>query len=354
VRAKSKVRGSELLDGDGGVVMKEVFAALQTFFSSSTGWAIIICAVGSAAGFLPWIEVSSSGLLYLFHPRLNAFALVRGGDPCWHGVGATGVFAVLGLVLIATFSTKPIHLWKTVAVLASGVGVIVEICLLLSWAYQPRPTTQTMSVAGEIVASPSVCLSEGERWVSGEFLRNRIPICWLGRACTLPGKALAVGLSAWFLSGLHRSRLDGLRLTGDIVERFGVDSSAKSRAVSELVREGLVRIVRGGVGRCPVVTILPVEGKPALYMGPRIPLDWLGRACGLTAKDLATALAVWFLSGLREGRTSDLELTQKTLGHFHVNRSAKSRALTALEGAGLVRVRRDGRKDPHVTIVVPT
>jgi hypothetical protein len=151
VRAKSKVRGSELAEGDGGVVMKEVFAALQTFFSSSTGWAIIICAVGSAAGFLPWIEVSSSGLLYLFHPRLNAFALVRGGDPCWHGVGATGVFAVLGLVLIATFSTKPIHLWKTVAVLASGVGVIVEICLLLSWAYQPRPTTQTMSVAGKIV-----------------------------------------------------------------------------------------------------------------------------------------------------------------------------------------------------------
>jgi hypothetical protein len=138
------------------MAMKQVFAALKVFFSSSTAWAIIICAVGTAVSFLPWIEVSSSGLLYLFRPQVNAFALVRGGDPCWHGIGATGIFATLGLVLIATFSTKPINVWKTVAVFASGVGVIVEICLLLSWAYQPRSTMQTWSTAGKIVREEPV------------------------------------------------------------------------------------------------------------------------------------------------------------------------------------------------------
>jgi hypothetical protein len=138
------------------MVMKQIFAALKIFFSSSTAWAIIICAVGTAVSFLPWIEVSSSGLLFLLHPQANAFALARFGDPCWHGIGATGIFGVLGLVLIATFSIKPINVWKTAAVFTSGVGVIVEICLLLSWAYQPRPTMQTWSTAGKIISEEPV------------------------------------------------------------------------------------------------------------------------------------------------------------------------------------------------------
>jgi len=136
--------------------MKQAFAALKIFFSSSTAWAILICATGTAVSVLSWIEVSSSGMLYLFRPQVNAFALARGENPCWHGIGATGIFAALGLVLIATFSTKPINVWKTVAVFASGMGVIVEICLLLSWAYQPRSTTEIWSTVGKIVREEPV------------------------------------------------------------------------------------------------------------------------------------------------------------------------------------------------------
>jgi hypothetical protein len=136
--------------------MKRLFAALQVFFSTSTSWAIIICAGGTAAGFLPWIAVSSSGLAFLAHPTANAFSLARFGDPCWHGIAATCAFAILGLVLIATFTTKPINLWRTLAVFASAVGVIVEICLLLSWAYLPRPTTMDWKIEGKIVSQDPI------------------------------------------------------------------------------------------------------------------------------------------------------------------------------------------------------
>jgi DNA-binding transcriptional ArsR family regulator len=66
---------------------------------------------------------------------------------------------------------------------------------------------------------------------------------------------------------------------------------------------------------------------------------------------LATALAIWFLSGLRHGGTDGLRLTAATLKPFQVDRSAKSRALKALEGAGLIRVQRRDRKNPVVTIL---
>jgi hypothetical protein len=61
-------------------------------------------------------------------------------------------------------------------------------------------------------------------------------------------------------------------------------------------------------------------------------------------------LAIWFLAGLRN-RLGRLNLTTAILARFHVDRYAKSRALKALEGAGLIRVERRGKKNPLVTIL---
>jgi hypothetical protein len=90
-----------------------------------------------------------------------------------------------------------------------------------------------------------------------------------------------------------------------------------------------------------------IKGK--FVKGP-IPMDWLGRVCQLPGKTLATAMAIWFVAGLRR-RKDGLKLTTETLGLFAVNRSAKSRALKALVKAGLIRVHGEPRKNPEVTIL---
>jgi DNA-binding transcriptional ArsR family regulator len=88
------------------------------------------------------------------------------------------------------------------------------------------------------------------------FLRGPIPLPWLARASVLPGKALAVALALYFLSGLRGNQLHDLRLSSATLKRLGVgDRSTKYRALRALERAGLVRVVRQR-GKNPLVTIL--------------------------------------------------------------------------------------------------
>jgi DNA-binding transcriptional ArsR family regulator len=87
-------------------------------------------------------------------------------------------------------------------------------------------------------------------------------------------------------------------------------------------------------------------------LGP-LALGWWRRACRLPGKALAVALAVWFEAG-RRGRPDDLKLTARIVSRFGVGPDAKSRALAALERAGLVAVVRVVRKNPRVTILRPS
>src|SRR5262249_62017744 len=132
--------------------MKAVLSALKQFVTCTTGWAILIAAVGVAACFLPWVRVSSSGLLYLGQPTGNAHDIAfRFRDPCWPGLAGTGIFASLFLLLVVTFSTRRASWWTTLVVFVAGVSVIVELSLVLGWAYRERPTTQTWTVQGEVL-----------------------------------------------------------------------------------------------------------------------------------------------------------------------------------------------------------
>jgi hypothetical protein len=82
-----------------------------------------------------------------------------------------------------------------------------------------------------------------------------------------------------------------------------------------------------------------------------MPLPWYQRACCLPGKAPVVATVLWYL--LRIRRVNPVVLTQTTLGEFGVARSAKYRALRALEAAGLITVRRSGHKNPEVTILDP-
>ena len=92
-----------------------------------------------------------------------------------------------------------------------------------------------------------------------------------------------------------------------------------------------------------------IEGE--FLKGP-IPLNWLSVASKLSGKaSLAVGLAIWFEAGRK--CNNEVRLTTAILKRFGVNRKAKYRGLESLEDAGLIRVRRELRKNPVVTILEP-
>lgn len=112
----------------------------------------------------------------------------------------------------------------------------------------------------------------------------------------------------------------------------------------------------------PAASTAPAAGKTANVNPPEtkkitgeflkgpIPLPWLTAVTRLSGKaPLAVALAVWFEAGRR--KSNEVKLTSAVLRRFSVNRKAKYSALKSLERAGLVRVRREPRRNPVVTIL---
>jgi hypothetical protein len=99
-------------------------------------------------------------------------------------------------------------------------------------------------------------------------------------------------------------------------------------------------------------TMIPAKPKRVrgeFLKGP-IPLKWLSCAARLRGKaPLAAALAIMFEAGRR--RSNEIILTSAILARFGVNRKAKYRALDALEGANLIAVIRQPRRNPVVTVL---
>jgi len=85
------------------------------------------------------------------------------------------------------------------------------------------------------------------------FLKGPIPLPWLCGAARLPGKALLVGLIAYYKVGLTQ-KTKGLKLSTALFEKFGVSRQAAYRGLAALESAGLVSVDRR-LGRCPQVTI---------------------------------------------------------------------------------------------------
>jgi hypothetical protein len=85
------------------------------------------------------------------------------------------------------------------------------------------------------------------------FLKGPIPWDWVETASRLPGKALALGMLLWREAGM-----DGIgpaTITSAKAAALGMDRSAKSRAIADLERAGLVRVERRP-RQNPLVTLI--------------------------------------------------------------------------------------------------
>src|SRR5512134_2708085 len=71
-------------------------------------------------------------------------------------------------------------------------------------------------------------------------------------------------------------------------------------------------------------------------------------AAALPGKALIVGLCLWRLAGATNNRT--VVLGNRELSPFGIDRAAKSRALAALEGAGLITVARRASRFPVVTL----
>ncbi len=104
-------------------------------------------------------------------------------------------------------------------------------------------------------------------------------------------------------------------------------------------------IPKGRVAR----TRIPRHRRGEMFLRGPIPLDWLAIASKLGGKSLHVGIALWFFAGIKRRRSVPLNLSQSE--RFGFDRFSGSRALTALEQAGLVRLERYPGRKPVVTIL---
>jgi hypothetical protein len=88
---------------------------------------------------------------------------------------------------------------------------------------------------------------------SARYLRGPVPLAWLQTAACLPGRALQVGLALWYLVGVTKSAT--VSLSSVRLARFGVNRSAKRRALAALAGAGLITIDQV-LGRNPMITVI--------------------------------------------------------------------------------------------------
>lgn len=94
----------------------------------------------------------------------------------------------------------------------------------------------------------------GQRAIRNQHCK--IPIPWLERAASLPGRSLHAGIAVWTIVNVTGCATVPLSNLGSL--QFGLDRNAKYRALAWLEGAGLVRVERK-LGRAPMVTILVQE-----------------------------------------------------------------------------------------------
>src|SRR6187399_3094149 len=77
---------------------------------------------------------------------------------------------------------------------------------------------------------------------SPQFLKGPVPLPWLQRAANLPGRTLDLAIALWYRIGVEKTLT--VTLTNVLLKEFGVDASAKARALVQLEQAGLVRVQR--------------------------------------------------------------------------------------------------------------
>jgi hypothetical protein len=89
-----------------------------------------------------------------------------------------------------------------------------------------------------------------------QFLKGPVPLPWLIKASRCKGQAFIVAIIIWYRCGLQKS--NQVTLTSRVLGKFGINRSAKSRALLCLEEAGLIQVERQH-GKNPVITILEVD-----------------------------------------------------------------------------------------------
>lgn len=94
---------------------------------------------------------------------------------------------------------------------------------------------------------------------TGKFIRGPIPMTWVTRVASLPGKApLLIGMMLFHLAGLRGTR-ERLPLCSKRMREFGILNVQTVRnALNAMQSAGLVKI-ESQPGRCRLITILDYE-----------------------------------------------------------------------------------------------
>ena len=106
--------------------------------------------------------------------------------------------------------------------------------------------------------------------------------------------------------------------------------------------------IQGEVGRIEQLADALGQSAGRYLKGP-VPWPWIVAAARLPGKALIVGLCLWRLAGAKRDRT--VILGNVDLEAFAVDRSAKSRALGALERAGLINIARQPGRLPTITLV---
>jgi hypothetical protein len=99
------------------------------------------------------------------------------------------------------------------------------------------------------------------------FIKGPICLEWIVGAMALRKPAVMVGLALWFKAGcdfddfIRGKRVESIPIRVDrgVKTRFQISASQLSRGLHALEQAGLIRVVKGGAGRCPVVVIRNIQ-----------------------------------------------------------------------------------------------
>jgi len=141
-------------------------------------------------------------------------------------------------------------------------------------SYEEEPTVSTPSIrkplcgplGGRQAGDGRLGQARAKKTTS-PFIKG--PLCreWFIRAMASTKPALMVGLALWFKAGvekddfLRNERAESIQIRVDrgVKKRFQLSPTQLSRGLQTLKELGLVRIIKGGAGRCPVVVIVNLQ-----------------------------------------------------------------------------------------------
>ena len=108
--------------------------------------------------------------------------------------------------------------------------------------------------------------------IRDKFIAGPIDVSWVVQASRLGVKALLVGLALWHLKKLRPA--DTFIVSNLMLQEWGVQPDAKTRALRKLEKAGLIRIAGRGK-RSPLVTLIVGNRSEGSKVGVVDSLDQL-------------------------------------------------------------------------------